>query len=91
MEKGDKDKGDKGKVITSFTDLSAGQIKKILNEEAKSNKMIDQELKSAALEMQKEVTLLLLGALSPLPSPIGPGPQRHPNALKFSQYCFSCN
>lgn len=56
----EKDKGTTKPL--SFTDLSTGQIKKILNEEAKSNKAIDHELKQAAAEMHKEVTLLLLGA-----------------------------
>jgi len=58
MEKEDKKKEAKP---LSFTDLSAGQINKILKEEAKSNKAIEKDLKEAADEMRKEVTLLLLG------------------------------
>lgn len=49
----------------SFTDLSTGQIRKILNEEAKSNKAIDKEIKTHAQELRRQINLLLLGALAP--------------------------
>lgn len=54
----------------SFSDLSTGQIRKILNEEAKSNKAIDKELKVHAQELRRQFNLLLLGTCVPAPTPV---------------------